>query len=387
MIALKKTIATALSIVLCAILSLFVSVSSSYAQEDYSYTVNSADIRGSDRYDTAKRMLNTPNDGVIVVSGENFPDTLSASGLAGLLDYGICYVQPTSLRDDIRKRLGSESISNVIVIGGTSAVSDEVFNEIASLSNITSITRIAGADRFATSEAVYRYGQSVHGWSSDNAVVVSGTGFADAASIAVFAAGKAAPVFLADADGNLSDTTLARAEGYDRVLIAGGEAVVSAKTFDALSSQTEAIRLGGKDRYETSAKIVDYITSLGDVENGMGEFSYETIYIATGKNYPDALAVGVNEAIEQRDRCYRAGNDLNNCPVVMLADNGQTSQVTSQLTSVGPYCDEAKRYQRFQNFWFIGSDIFTYETTIEILESTGCSYDFYDGQVSIDSIL
>ena len=381
MITLKKTIATALSIVLCVTLSLSTPAASGHAWADgepgdESYLIGFVQNWFSvDRYSTAKNKLCTPNDGVIVVSGENFPDTLSASGLAGLLDYGICYVQPTSLRDDVRDRINAGNVSNVIVIGGTSAVSDEVFNEIASLSNITSVTRIAGADRFATSEAVYRYGQSVHGWSSDNAVVVSGTGFADAASIAVFAAGKAAPVFLADADGNISDTTLARVQGYDRVLIAGGEAVVSAKTYNAIDFKTEVVRLGGEDRYETSAKIVDYITSLGDVENGKGEFSYKWLYVATGKNYPDALAVGVNEAIEQRDRCYRAGNDLNNCPVVMLADNGQTSQVTSQLTSVGSYCDEAKSYQRFENFMFIGPDIFTFETEQEIIASSGCPFE------------
>ena len=60
MITLKKTIATALSIVLCATLSLFASVSLSYAQESDSYTVVLGIVHGSDRYDTAKMMLNTP---------------------------------------------------------------------------------------------------------------------------------------------------------------------------------------------------------------------------------------------------------------------------------------------------------------------------------------
>ena len=377
MITLKKTIATALSIVLCATLSLFASVSLSYAQESDSYTVVLGIVHGSDRYDTAKMILNTPNDGVIVVSGENFPDTLSASGLAGLLDYGICYVQPTSLRDDVRDRINAGNVSNVIVIGGTSAVSDEVFNEIASLPNVTSITRIAGADRFATSEAVYRYGQSVHGWSSDNAVVVSGTGFADAASIAGFAAAKAAPVFLADADGNLSDTTLARAEGYDRVLVAGGEAVVSKKAFDAIDAQTEAVRLGGADRYETSAKITDYITSFGDVENGMGEFTYKELYIATGQNFPDALCYGVNEAVSARYHAKKDGVDLNNCSVVMIADNGHTSALLEQLNKVGIYCDEARTIPRFESVYFADSVHFSNDTIWEIVEGFGCKAEPY----------
>lgn len=67
--------------------------------------------------------------------------------------------------------------------------------------------------------------------------------------------------------------------GASRSFIAGGPTVVSEDVSDALASSTEVVRYAGSNRYETSADI-----ATGQFLPTRGAF------MATGENYPDALA-------------------------------------------------------------------------------------------------
>lgn len=351
-------------------------------QDDADYSVAGWCSHAPDRYYTAARAALFPNDGVIIVSGENFPDALAASGLAGLLGYGLLYTPSQGVGEVALTQISGNKIANVLIVGGSAVVSEEMERAVSDLPSVTSVTRISGSDRYATAEAVYRYGASVRGWDNSNAVVVSGEGFADAATASVYAAREAAPVFLAAGDGLLSKSSFDLASSFSHVLVAGGDAVVSDETVDRLSKKSSVDRFDGSDRYETSTKICAYLASSGDDSaSGQGDFSYERIYFVTGSDFADALAYGTNVGMAVRwpNSGYNYGSE--SCPVFMLVDNGKISYALDLLKSVGTYCDDEKKIKRFNRIAFIGGSRLDFEnTTLPLANGFGVSCEFLDGE-------
>lgn len=175
------------------------------------------------------------------------------------------------------------------------------------------VTRICGSDRVATALALYNdvSEEDDVSW-SNTAYVVSGGSYADALSAGSAAYYNQSPIFLTDSNGELTSSliiALSKAEAngtIDNVVVLGGTASVSEETFDTLaeifdgsvteSTETElaegtietsgsgnVVRIYGTSRYKTSSTFAEYaVTNL--------DLSYETIVVATGASYPDALA-------------------------------------------------------------------------------------------------
>lgn len=143
--------------------------------------------------------------------------------------------------------------------------------------------RVAGADRFETAANVSRRA------APDGAPVVyltNGMTYADAlaAGPAAIANGGVLLLTQTTALPAPTKTELARLQPA-RVVIVGGAGAVS----DAVKASVEKLvpastvtRIGGKDRYETGEKIV---------RDGFRTGAASAI-IATGRDYPDALAAG-----------------------------------------------------------------------------------------------
>ena len=73
--------------------------------------------------------------------------------------------------------------------------------------------------------------------------------------------------------------------GCSKAVILGGEKVISADTAKSIAELgLNTTRCAGSNRYDTAAKICEKYSSL---------FSGKTVCLATGKNFPDALAGGV----------------------------------------------------------------------------------------------
>lgn len=140
--------------------------------------------------------------------------------------------------------------------------------------------RIAGTDRFATSAMV-----SGEFESADIAFIASGLDFPDALSAAPVAAELGGPVLLTHPDA-LSAPVIAELERLNpsTVVIVGSFGSVSS----AVATQIEELlgvvpeRVAGANRYETSRALARY---------GFPNYVRE-VYIATGKNFPDALSAG-----------------------------------------------------------------------------------------------
>jgi len=240
---------------------------------------------GADRYATmsaiAERGFASAGHAVIA-TGENFPDALCASAVAGAYGCPLILTDPNVLSAEAAGQLTRLGVTEAHIMGGAASVSPEVEQAIASL-GIT-CTRIEGQDRFATSIAALQAVRAA-GSTADTIIVASGMGFADALSVAPLAYRQQYPIVLADASGLLRQETIdaiASDAAIAHVIIVGGQTCVSEAVRDQLGQAYDYVRLAGTDRYGTSAEVARYETQCG--------FGWTTPVVACGTKFADALA-------------------------------------------------------------------------------------------------
>lgn len=253
---------------------------------------------GADRYQTAivasQETFPQGSQNVVIATGENWPDALGGSALAGAM-YGPILLSPKdALPADVLAEIERLNPSSAYVLGGEGALSDDVLAELTDLLGEENVTRLGGADRYETAEIiadeVIGY-LGEWGWTVDTAFVATGRNYPDALAAAPLAAGLYRPIYLSDPEC-ISDSTAQamRSAGITETVLLGGEAVVSPATkAKLLGLGMTADRIAGADRYETAAKIAQY----GVDEYG---FTWDGVALATGKSFADALAGGVAQA-------------------------------------------------------------------------------------------
>jgi len=144
-----------------------------------------------------------------------------------------------------------------------------------------SAARRWGTDRYATAAAL---SAATFAPNVPVAYIATGRGFADALAAGPAAATLGGPVLLTEATW-LPAATLAELQRLRpaRIVVAGGPSVVSSSVVDALRAYTGSVsRQWGSDRYGTAAAI-SAATFTPNVP---------VVHIATGRNFPDALAAG-----------------------------------------------------------------------------------------------
>ena len=139
-------------------------------------------------------------------------------------------------------------------------------------------TRLGGKNRYDTSALVSKR-IFPKGTTAPSVFIASGALFPDGISIGALAAAEGGPLLLTNPTSLPSEvrSEIKRLKP-ERIYIAGGTHAVSAGVEKDLKSLTqEVIRLGGKDRYDTSQIISE---QFGEVD---------TVMLATGTAFPDAL--------------------------------------------------------------------------------------------------
>lgn len=257
-------------------------------------------LSGNDRYDTMGEIVeeaypHASNDStVIVASGDNFPDALASSGLSGLANAPVILTNSYRLSARADGQISRLNPTKVIVIGGESAVSDSVVNQIEKrVARDAKIVRISGDTRRDTANEIFAQAkkQVNANWADDTAIIATGENFTDALSISAYAQKNKYPVFLSGKSG-LDASTVKDIKGYGftNIVIAGGSAAVPNSVIAQLKSagvsESNIVRLGGATRYQTSLEIAQYASSHGSLQPNTPVF-------ATGENFPDALAGGV----------------------------------------------------------------------------------------------
>jgi putative cell wall-binding protein len=249
-------------------------------------------LAGSNRYETMRALISEgwkSSDTAIVATGDNFPDALAAAGLAGVLDSGVPVILTAKdrLSTEASYLLADLKVKKVYIVGGSASVSDAVSTAIAR--QVPSVERIAGATRVETALEIYRAGGNNWG---KTAVIANGSNYADALSISPYAFAEKAPIFLSDPKTGLNAATVAAIKGgnFDKILIVGGEAavpsVIKVQLGYAWNNTTMFSRLGGANRYETSLLIANFAIGASNA------LDYDNLSIASGNNFPDALAGG-----------------------------------------------------------------------------------------------
>lgn len=263
-----------------------------FATDALALQVNVQRVAGDTRYDTMSELISnvggwSASDKVILASGANYPDALSASALAGAYDAPIILTDPTELSSKAAATIKQLGPSTIYVVGGPSAVSDEVLQAANNICGSNTI-RLYGSTRYETSLEILRQCNS----SSDTVIVATGANYADSLSISPFAYVTKSPIVLCDPYGGLTQEAIEaiRAGGFSRAILVGGNAAVPNVVISQLNNAniaTDGIRrLSGATRYETSTQITAFEISETSL------FTADPLGFATGSNYADALAMG-----------------------------------------------------------------------------------------------
>lgn len=263
-----------------------------FATEALALQVNVQRVAGDTRYGTMSELISnvggwSASDKVILASGANYPDALSASALAGVHDAPIILTDPAELSSKAAATIKQLGPSTIYVVGGPSAVSDAALQEATNICGSNTI-RLYGSTRYETSLEILRQCNS----SSDTVIVATGANYADSLSISPFAYVTKSPIVLCDPYGGLAQEAIEaiRAEGFSRAILVGGNAAVPDIVISQLNNAniaTDGIRrLSGATRYETSTQITAFEISETSL------FTADSLGFATGSNYADALAMG-----------------------------------------------------------------------------------------------
>jgi len=239
---------------------------------------------GADRYATAaaasKAVFRNGSDVVYVATGLDYPDALAGGAAAAVESAPVLLVArdtvPGATRDEIRRL----SPSKIVVLGGEGVVSSQVAALLSSHVPNATVERRWGKTRFETAVEVSK---SVFAGEVGTAYVTGGLSFADAMVAVPAAVRDGAPLLLVHPEviPTAVKGELRRLKPV-RIVVVGGEGVVPPGVFAALSGYTSDVtRIGGSDRYAVGAAVA-------------AEFAAdtETVYVAVGADYPDALTGG-----------------------------------------------------------------------------------------------
>lgn len=238
-------------------------------------------IFGDGRIDTAVEVSQATFDpGVptaFVATGHDFPDALTGGPVADLLGGPILLTLTEEVPPATAAELERLDAGRIVVFGGTEVVGDAVLDELAGYTD-GSVDRMSGPSRFDTAAAIAleNYDAGV-----EAAYVATGGEFADALSGGVAAAMNGGPVLLTLTDDLPSVTADALADlAPEQIYVLGGTAAVSDEVASELENYADVERVSGPTRFATSAQVSQHAFPDGDVN---------TVYVATGAEYADAL--------------------------------------------------------------------------------------------------
>lgn len=229
-------------------------------------------IMGDNRFETAAEISSSTYDQadvVVLANARDFADALAGVPLAHALDAPILIAQGNRLHPAVREEIDRLNAREVVILGGEQAVSVFVQEELETLDLQT--RRISGTNRFETAERIAEELNALKNTAA--AVLVDGFEFADAMSVAPFAAREGMPIYLTRSNNLMNEETL---NNYQTVYIIGGPNAVSSGIEQQLGYKAQ--RLDGADRYATNWAVLNYFTDNSD-----------RLLLATGTDFADAL--------------------------------------------------------------------------------------------------
>jgi lactocepin len=232
-------------------------------------------LSGDTRYKTAAEVSKKgweSADTVVLARGDNYADALAGVPLAKKYNAPLLLTKPNEFTKEASDEISRLNAKTVYILGGTGAVN--AATEQALKDKGIKVVRVFGSDRWETAAKIAKH---VAPEGVKEVVVVNGSNFPDALSVASFAAEKGMPILLTRTN-SLPEVTAKtiRDLGASKSLVVGGTGVVPKVVTDELPY---VYRLGGQNRYETALKVAQYFHK--DANH---------YYLATGRDFADALS-------------------------------------------------------------------------------------------------
>lgn len=351
-------------------------------------TVFAADIvervYGLNRYQTAVQIAFKINPGIvqtiILANGNSFADSLAGVPLAKQKKAPLLYVGNTPADSGdafsyIQNHLAKGG--EIYILGGSGVVPDNFISALVNLGiRLDNIHRLGGSNRYETAVAIAKEINN----NGTEFFIASGENFPDALSGSVRAAvlgditqeeadyqtsiGKptiavegGVPLLLIPSDGTVPDCVIDYLNSVSMpgwlpnwlqkqfFNILGGTGAVPVEAIKKLSENVNRFdsdsgiryRYNGIDRYQTMETINHEGFEDFYVKRGLG-YKVPHVYIATGEDFPDALAGAVLAALNHSPLIL-VNNDLPTPSIDLLAhfssENSQGSPVNTTLTVIG----------------------------------------------------
>jgi hypothetical protein len=256
---------------------------------------------GANRIETAIRISRghfpAGADAVVIARSDEYPDALAGGVLAAAAEAPVLLTRGDQLHPAVIAELGRLQPSTAYILGGSAAISEAVAGAVESETPVQETVRVSGENRFATAVAIRAELAELTGEAASAVYVAEGQhpdelrGWPDALAVSYLAGHEAKPILLVRHGEVPPATAAALEDGVAAATVVGGEAAVSAAVFAAIDGVVDDVdRVSGANRYETSTAIAELAIAAGLDPN--------VLYLATGRNWPDALAAGPSVALD-----------------------------------------------------------------------------------------
>lgn len=244
---------------------------------------------GADRYETAAAVSAARFAAGVpvayVAAGANFPDALAGGAAAAKSDGPVLLTQQSTVPESTKAELDRLNPGKIVILGGTASVADAVLTAVDPYTDGT-VTRVAGTDRYDTAA---KLSAETFPANVTTVYVAAGATFPDALAggPAAFKEGPGPLLLVGDVIPQTTKDELTRLSAT-KVVVLGGASTVPESVVTALDpySDDPVARVSGADRFATSVEVSKRAFPSGA----------STVYLASGRNFPDALAGGAAAA-------------------------------------------------------------------------------------------
>ncbi len=291
---------------------------------------------GWTRFETAVSISQdqwTSSEWVVIATGMDFPDGLAGAPLAHVLGAPLLLTSGTRLEPVVASEVTRLGARRAKVLGGRRALSDAVIDGLVAAGiPRANIERISGTDRYETARAIAARMQSISGLPS-GAVVANGRRFPDALAAAGYAARSNRPILLTETY-HLPPATRQALDAIPsgNTVIVGGTSAVSNGVASLIPG---AQRIGGRDRYHTAVLIAERAQQEGVL-------GFNELVIATGEQFPDALAAGPYVAARQSSLILVGWRTVPQAVDDFLRAHARSIDSVVFLGGTGAICTEAR---------------------------------------------